>query len=491
MLKAIRLATRMAIFALLSASTPIATQTTPSLVSSQAAAIPDTPVGRKLRAYLEAFNSDEPERINEFFGEKSPPSGAPSANAGLRAATGGFDLVELQSATDNRIVAVLGERLWEGSYSQLTLEVDPLNGKIRAISLQPASAPANLPRIKRMTEGEALAALKAKLDRVAGSGDFAFSGAVRVSHNGRTVFDFVSGQADRENGIVNTSDSKFRIGSMNKMFTAVAILQLVDAGRISLNGTIGTYLRDYPNKELASQVTVRHLLTHTGGTGDIFGPEFDQHRLGLCEHSDYVALYGKRNAAFKPGERFAYSNFGYVLLGAIIEKVTGQSYFDYVRTHIYLPAGMTATGSLPETTHVPKRVVGYTTRGPTGPVKSGPNTDSLPCRGTSAGGGYSTVGDLIRFSEALRKNTLLNPRLLAEATRLQVAEGPYGYGFVERQVNGTRAFGHSGGAPGMAAELMVFPELGYAIAIAVNTDSQITTRIAQFVGARLPVAGGY
>ena len=119
---------------------------------------------------------------------------------------------------------------------------------------------------------------------------------------------------------------------MNKMFTAVAIIQLVEAGKVKLTAPLGKYLRDYPNQEVATKVTMQQLLTHTGGTGDIFGPEFDAHRLELRKLADYVKLYGKRGLEFEPGSKWAYSNYGFILLGAVIEKVSGQSYYDYVRT---------------------------------------------------------------------------------------------------------------------------------------------------------------
>ncbi len=150
------------------------------------------------------------------------------------------------------------------------------------------------------------------------------------------------------------------MGSMNKMFTAVATLQLVEAGKLALDDPIGKHLPDYPNRELASKVTVRHLLTHTGGTGDIFGPDYDENRLKLRDHSDYVDLYGSRPLAFEPGSRWEYSNYGFVLLGALIEAASGVSYYDYVREHVFRPAGMTSTDSLPESEDVPGRAVGYT-----------------------------------------------------------------------------------------------------------------------------------
>lgn len=191
---------------------------------------------------------------------------------------------------------------------------------------------------------------------------------------------------------------------MNKMFTAVATLQLVETGKVALAYPIGNCLPDYPNKDVASKVTVPHLLTHTGGTGDTFGPELEPNRLKLREHDDYVKLYGSRGLAFEPGARFEYSN-GYILLGALIEAVSGKSYYDYVREHVFRPAGMRSTDSLPESARA-KSCGGYMRlyRGD----EWEPNTDTLPSRGTAAAGGYSTVGDLMRFAQALSSRTLIS-----------------------------------------------------------------------------------
>ena len=134
---------------------------------------------------------------------------------------------------------------------------------------------------------------------------------------------------------------------MNKMFTAVATLQLVQANKLGLNDALGKCLTDYPNKEVAA-VTIHELLTHTGGTGDIFGPEFDAHRLELHTLQDYLKLYGGRGVKYDPGSTWEYSNYGFILLGMVIEKVSGESYYDYIREHIYTPAGMASSGSEPE-----------------------------------------------------------------------------------------------------------------------------------------------
>jgi D-alanyl-D-alanine carboxypeptidase len=144
--------------------------------------------------------------------------------------------------------------------------------------------------LHRMSEADALAALSARAEKLAGTDQF--SGAVLVARNGEVLLHEAWGLADRETGTPNTPDTRFRIGSMNKMFTAVVTLELVEAGKLALDDTVGKRLPDYPNSDVASKVAVRHLLTHTGGTGDIFGPEFERNRLRLREHSDYVNLVG-------------------------------------------------------------------------------------------------------------------------------------------------------------------------------------------------------
>jgi CubicO group peptidase (beta-lactamase class C family) len=275
---------------------------------------------------------------------------------------------------------------------------------------------------------------------------------------------------------------------MNKMFTAVAILQLVEAGKVKLTAPLGTYLAGYPNRDVATKVTIDHLLTHTGGTGDIFGPEFEAHRKRLRALDDYVKLYGKRGLEFEPGSRWAYSNYGFILLGVVIEQVTGESYDEYVQAHIHAPAGMTRSGSLPETQAVPDRSIGYV-KAP-GATASTPNTDTLPYRGTSAGGGYSTVGDLGRFAHALLSHKLLNPNSTELLITGKMDTGPgvkYAYGFEDaRGPNRHGWVGHSGGAPGMNGDLKIYPRSRYAVAVLANIDPPAAQRISGYLDLRLP-----
>jgi D-alanyl-D-alanine carboxypeptidase len=328
---------------------------------------------------------------------------------------------------------------------------------------------------------EALAAVSAQAEELAENDQF--SGAMLVARNGQILFEDAWGFADRDAGTPNTVDTKFRIASMNKMFTGVATLELVESGQVVLDDPIGTYLTDYPNEELASTVTVRHLLTHTGGTGDFLDETYLQHRLELREHSDYIALYGERPVRFEPGSRYEYSNYGFILLGALIEAVTGESYYDYVRQHVFAPAGMTATDSLPESDEVPGRAVGYTKSQDSSDHSWVSNVDLLPWRGTAAGGGYSTVGDLELFADALTSGKLLSDRMLAEATHEQ--SDSYGFGFAVQE-EPVHVFGHGGAFPGMNGELLIYPELDYVIVALSNLDEPAAGALLNFVIAQMP-----
>jgi CubicO group peptidase (beta-lactamase class C family) len=273
---------------------------------------------------------------------------------------------------------------------------------------------------------------------------------------------------------------------MNKMLTAVATLQLVQAGSVRLEVPLGTYLTDYPNADVASKVTSHHLLTHTGGTGDIFGPQFTARRTELRTVADYLQLYGTRGLQFTPGERFAYSNYGFMLLGAIIERVSRTNYYDHIATHVLMPAGMTSTGSAPEDSALQGRSVGYTRQISGGTLTS--NAPTLPYRGTPAGGGYSTVGDLARFAVAIQQRRLLDAKHTALLLNGKVPTmgAQYAYGFFDRVVAGRRLVGHSGGAPGMNGDLAFEPNGGYVVVALSNLDPPAAQQMMGFILSRLP-----
>ncbi len=370
-------------------------------------------------------------------------------------------------------------------------------------------------------EAEAIAVVKAELGRRAA--EDRFSGAVLVARNGQPLYAEGFGLADRERKIPNTADTKLHLGSLGKMFTGVAVMQLVQSGKLAVADTVGKHLPDYPNKEIAA-VTLHQLLTHTGGTGNIFGPAFWAQRDRLNELQDYIDLYGERGPRFEPGSQWDYSNYGFLLLGRIVEVVSGKRYHDYVREHIFEPAGMTDTNNAPKIEPVPGLAVGYTRGGGTrlaaaeppsesapppakkkgkGPGKmkrpkaetageaSGPLQPTRPDRGTSAGGGYTTVKDLLRFATALVSHRLLDPVHTALVTTGKVdaeGRGKYAYGFIDQMTTeGARVIGHTGGGPGINAVLHVFPDSGYVVVALANLDGRTAGEAARFIEERLPL----
>jgi CubicO group peptidase (beta-lactamase class C family) len=455
-----------------------------SAACAQPVQLPDTPAAHQCAVWLKVFDGSDRQAYGAFL-EKNLPSRAARLDQewNFRERTGGFELRKVEESAPTKLVALLEER-GSDQFARLTMEVDSTEPHIiTRFELRAIPPPADFPQ-PHLSEAELIAALRKKLEEDTAAGRFA--GAAIVAKDGKPIFAEAYGLADREHKIPNTLTTRFRIGSMNKMFTAVAILQLAQAGKLGLNDPLGKYLTDYPNKDVASQVTIHHLLTHTGGTGDIFGPEFDAHRLELRTLQDYVKLYGNRGLGFAPSSgRWEYSNYGFILLGVVIEKVSGESYYDYVRDHIYKPAGMTSTGSEPENQPVADRSVGYTAMGGSGVH---PNTDTLPWRGSSAGGGYSTVEDLLRFANALQQIKLLNAQYTELLTTGKVPGpiGSYAYGFEDHTINGTRCFGHGGGAPGMNGDLRICPGPGYVVAVLSNMDPPTANRISDFVTNRLP-----
>lgn len=444
-------------------------------------AIPATPAGQVFEQWLSSYNSADEARIAEF--QRTYERVTPVADVlEARRETGAYTLLELESPAPNRIVATLAETELPDSRIRFAMNVEPgTPARITALDVESLPVP-------RLDEKAAIAALVARAETLAKQERF--SGAVLVSRHDRILLERAWGLADRAAGTANTADTKFRLGSMNKIFTAVAILQLVEAGKLSLDAPIATWLPDYPNPEAAKKVSIRHLLTHRSGIGESGfsdSPEFSTpaqfiaRRDAMRTPADYVRQYAGQALAFEPGSRTEYSSLGFMVLGLLIEKASGVGYYDYVQEHVYDVAGMKDTGSLPETVPVAGRAVGYLRQN----GQWHPNADTLPYRGSPAGGGYSTVGDLQRFARALRAGKLLSPAMYKEATRLQ--SGWQGLGFEVLGEAPLLSYGHGGMAPGMNAHFRVFPELGYVIVVLSNFDPPAAGLLYSFVQDRMPV----
>jgi CubicO group peptidase (beta-lactamase class C family) len=317
----------------------------------------------------------------------------------------------------------------------------------------------------------------------------AFSGAVLVAKDGQPLLQQGYGMADRQRGLANTPQTKFPIASMGKMFTGIAMAQLVQQDKLSFTDTIGNYVSGFP-PEIAGTVTIHQLLTQTSGMGDaalMRRPDRPQppHTLaGLMERIVTQPLQ------FQPGSRFGYSNDGFIVLGAILEHVTGQDYADYIREHIFKPAGMTDTTiGVYRPSQIPGMAHGYMLVGQDGqPLQPGPGPGSAapsgalrdndePQVGNPSGGAYSTVGDLLRFTQSLTGHQLLSPALTDTVLAGKVATGrpgpredTYAYGFADTRINGVRIVGHNGGSPGYEGQLDLYPDRGHTVVMLTNQD---------------------
>ena len=449
---------------------------------------------RLYRQYLEAFDAADAEALKKFVAEHfseqerqgQPPERVAENILGFRRMVGPFDLYEVEKNTDAEFVVTVKTRDEFPTYARAVWKFDASNPSVvTSRDLEQTDTPAKAVGPKRTAE-EIAKDVDAKLSRLAAADKF--SGAVLIAKDGRPVWQKAYGYADRDAKTPNNLDTRFRLGSMNKMFTSVSIAQLVQAGKLKYTDRLADVLPDYPNKEVARKITIHQLLTHTSGLGDIFGPEFAQKKDSLHEIKDYLQLFADKPLRFEPGAGWSYSNAGFIVLGLVIEKVSGENYYDYVQKHVYDVAGMKSSGSFPKTEKVPNLAVGYTRRDEEGKLVN--NWDTLPWRGMSAGGGDSTVGDLLRFAEALRGHKLLNGELTETVITGKSQPGPdashkYAYGFEEDFVAGHRVVGHGGGAPGMNGMLDILMDNGYTVVVLANLDPPAAQNVASYITDRL------
>lgn len=322
-----------------------------------------------------------------------------------------------------------------------------------------------------------------------------FAGAVVIARNGIPILEQAFGLANVEKEIPNSMETKFNLGSANKMFTAVAIAQLVERGLLNFEDPVGKLIPDYPNEVVKEQVTMHHLLTHTSGLGSFidtkYRDEFLAVRSNLKTISDVVNLFKNRPLESPIGEHH-YSSDGYELLGAIIEATSGQDYYDFIRENIYKVAGMSNTDCFEVDPNNPREdiAIGYTHRNPkTDQMEKGARFDNFGLnllKGTAGGSGYSTCGDLLKFAQALEKGRLVSREMLDKMLTPFVNEGSkgnqtkyQGYGFQVWDIGGVIRYGHPGRFTGVNTRFDVFPDLGYTVIVLANYDPPSAFDIAE------------
>lgn len=295
--------------------------------------------------------------------------------------------------------------------------------------------------------------------------------AVLVAQNGDILYEKGFGYADLAHDAPVTPNTKFRICSITKQFIAAAILKLQEEGKLSVNDSLSMYISDYPR---GNEVTIHHLLTHTSGIHNFTNkPDFMQTATVEISTDDMIDYFKNDEFDFNPGEKFLYNNSGYFLLGYIIEKVTGQSYGDYLKKSIFDPLGMNDSGVHDSHTILKHEATGYSYID--GNFQKAVNWDMS--RAGGAGSLYSTTGDLYRWNEAVFNGKVINenslaaaftPATLNDGSKAQIGSAGYGYGWGIGELRGLQEISHSGGINGFATYLLRFPKHNMSIAVLAN-----------------------
>jgi len=435
--------------------------------SAQAAKAAKKPATAHLEAYIEAFNSGSLDKMKAFFEEHFAASALKETPVPQRLARYQSGKVQLKSFEVQRVVAELEHqtailtRAGNGNDILLRGLVEKTAPrKLLAILADRVEDPSmiTVPDPKA-DDGEFVAAIRSYLDEKTRTDEF--SGVVLVARDARVLFHEAFGLADREAKVPNRKDTKFNLGSINKNFTRVAVLQLVRQGKIALDDTIKRFLPDYPNAKAADKVTVRQLLNMTSGIADFFGDRYDATpKEKIRSLKDYLPLFADLPLEFEPGTSNKYSNGGYVVLGLIVEKASGVDYYKYVRENVFKPAGMLDTDSFARDAGTANLAKGYTAEG----APSGErilNHATLPGRGSSAGGGYSTAADMHKYVLALKDKKLYLPDTSA-------------------------GLGIAGGAPGINASVEWDPRAGTIVIVLTNLDPPAAGTVSRQIVGWLP-----
>jgi CubicO group peptidase (beta-lactamase class C family) len=436
---------------------------------------PETNAGKRAFSYFSAFNSNNESDMRTYLEQNIAPHALTERPIEERMVVYRqlkSDLKTLEPVKilkENADAIKLVARSAQKSWFELTFQFEKTEpNKLLGIRIMRLDEPPDLDApTTPITEEEMLKELGTYLDEISMKDEF--SGVVLLAKGEKPIFRKAYGLASKEYNTPNRVDTRFNLGSINKFFTRIAIEQLEGKGALKLEDPISKYLPDYPNKETAEKVTIRHLLDMTSGIGDFFGEKYQSTpKDRIRTLSDYLLLFGADSLLFEPGTNHQYSNGGYIVLGLIIEKVSGQTYFDYVRDHIYKIAGMGSTTHLEADVPMENVASGYTNNWDENDHPGEPRRNNIytrPARGSSAGGGYSTVDDLLKLVVALKANKLLAPKTSEEINESGIAI--------------------AGGAPGINALVEINPETDYVIIVLSNYDPPAAGKVARKINSFL------
>jgi len=454
--------------------------------------MPDGLLGERIRSVLNTLNAPTPESVERFMMEECTEEFRDFASMETHVATfeflgrytGGIDFHSVRSYTPDRpreTVVIVSDRNY-GAWRAFRLFIDDRETYLLAGLLldRYPGTPTDVEE-STLSEAEVIGETRRIVDRICAND--AFSGTVLLARSDEVLYSHACGEASKRFGVPVDIDTRFNLSSITKSFTATAIAQLAEAGVLNYDDLLSEHVDEtWLPREISSRITLHQLLTHTSGLGDYYTDEYRDRSRELYRHlEDFKPLVHEDTLAFEPGSSFRYSNTGMFLLGVVVESVTDEDYFDYVRENIFQSAGMDDTGYFNRDEPVRNVAIGYY-RDPGSETGWREDTFKLSVGGTPATQAYSTVEDLHRFALSLLDGTLVSSST-REVMWVRHGEGD-GYGFQVHVRPVGVAVGHTGGSWGGSSHLTIYLEPGYIIAVLSNYRtgaSPLAERIEQLI----------
>lgn len=439
--------------------------------------LPDSPIGRHARAWFDAYAAGDEaaiaafaqDHVSEAARAKTPLASRVERTKAMREEHGALTILSVPQDDTGELSVLVRDA--HGAFLELGFQGEPSPPHLLAsmrVELRDNANPSPVASGPPLTEDALADAVRKEVAQRP-----QFSGVVLLGRGEKTLVSDAYGMADRARGIPNRLDTRFNLASIGKAFTKLAVAQLAEAGKLSLDDPVRKFLPQY-QVENASKITLAQLVAHKGGVDDVLPYAHEvKDRTTLTTLHGWMSLILGRPLLFEPGASERYSNGGYVLLGGVIEQASGEDYYAYIKRHILDSAGMTDTGWPLAHEDLPNRAEGYTrhAEGGHGPltdaekaVEPKPVKDLLPERGSPAGGGYGTAPDLLKFMHAMRASRLAS----VPWTRWVLGGDAPRAGTVDASMPEGLGFGIAGGAPGTNG-VMEF-EGPYDVIVLTNGD---------------------
>jgi len=405
--------------------------------------------------------------------------------------TGGIRRGKIRES-GNEAIGFFQSKLTE-RWSAVTLSVESASPfRINSLQIGRAKPP------KTAASAATLASEKVRLAQVAAfasklaKADL-FSGVIAIAKNDHPIFTKAYGLADRNFGVANTVDTRFALGDIDDSFTAIAIAQLVEAGKLSYDDPLSKFL-EYPDRVNANKIKIKHLLSHTSGLLDYIGTKYYANVRQLKDIQSYLSILDHKPPGFEPGTEWQDSGVGYLLLGRIIELASGEDYYEYIQRHIFQPAGMQHSFQDFLQRVNPKSAVRYEDYFEKDHFVTGiyGYISPPPIRGAPDDATLSTAEDMVRFVTALRNGKLVSPETyqLLTTAKPELGAKTYGYGFMINKAGdeGRDVIGHDGDAPGICADYALIRDLKvpYTVVVLSNVSTMghaITETIVSLYGS--------